>query len=94
MFDENSIKPECLHLCPCVPLCISSRCGHVIQRAICTNDKRRHATCSSIYLCETCLQSGLACSSAITPIVSKLSPVMADGSCGLVAAEDKHGGNW
>lgn len=26
--------------------------------------------------------------------VSKPSPVMADGSCGLVAAEDKHGGSW
>lgn len=42
----------------------------------------------------SCLQTLLACSLAVTPLVSKLSPVMADGSCGLVAAEDKHGGSW
>lgn len=43
---------------------------------------------------EPCLQTLLACSPTVTPSVSKLSPVMADGSCGLVAAEDKHGGSW
>lgn len=35
----------------------------------------------------------LACSPTKTASVFKLSPVMADGSCGLAAAEDKHGGS-
>lgn len=45
------------------------------------------------YPYEPCLQTLLACSPTVTPSVSKLSPVMADGCCGLVAAEDKHGGS-
>lgn len=35
----------------------------------------------------------LTSSPSITASVFKLSPVMADGNCGLAAAEDKHGGS-